>query len=81
MVLGGESCEEFRVIYDHLLTHNDEFFVLKDFKAYLQAQKRIQELYSDQKKWLSMCITNTAYSGFFSLVIVLLMNIQQVFGT
>jgi starch phosphorylase len=62
----GESCEEFRVIYDHLLTHNDEFFVLKDFKAYLQAQKRIQELYSDQKKWLSMCITNTAYSGFFS---------------
>ena len=30
------------------------------------AQERINELYKDKAKWLSMCITNTAMSGYFT---------------
>ncbi|HHY05449.1 MAG TPA: glycogen/starch/alpha-glucan phosphorylase [Clostridia bacterium] len=62
----GVPKDEFMVIYEHLLTYNDEFFVLKDLGAYIKAQERIEELYKDKVKWLKMCITNVAYSGFFS---------------
>ncbi|MGI6588423.1 MAG: glycogen/starch/alpha-glucan phosphorylase [Peptococcia bacterium] len=62
----GVPQEEFMVIYEHLLNYNDEFFVLKDLGAYIKAQERIDDLYKDRAKWLKMCITNVAYSGFFS---------------
>ena len=62
----GVPKDEFMVVYEHLLTYNDEFFVLKDLGAYIKAQERIEELYKDKVKWLKMCITNVAYSGFFS---------------
>lgn len=58
--------EEFRSLYENLLYHNDEFFVLKDFESYRDAQSRIEELYRDRNRWLRMCINNTAHSGKFS---------------
>jgi starch phosphorylase len=62
----GPDKEEFMVIYDHLLTYNDEFFVLKDFCSYVVAQEKIDELYSNRQKWLQMGITNVAHAGVFS---------------
>ena len=62
----GTPREEFMVIYEHLLNHNDEFFVLKDFCSYLSAQEKINELYSEREKWLKMSITNVAHAGVFS---------------
>lgn len=58
--------EKFRIIYDEILNRRDEYFVLKDFKPYLEASKKIEELYLDQKKWAKMCLINIAYSGYFS---------------
>lgn len=58
--------EEFRLIYDHLLTDNDQYFVLKDFKSYANAQHQVNGLYEDRDKWLKMCIHNIAHSGKFS---------------
>lgn len=58
--------EKFKTVYEHLLTYNDEFFVLKDFDSYLKAQDRVDSLYRDFSKWQSMSIINIAHSGIFS---------------
>lgn len=57
---------EFMSIYDSLLAHNDEFFVLKDFDAYVKAQSEIDRLYRQKSTWQQMSITNIANSGIFS---------------
>ena len=62
----GVSNYEFRNIYDSLLINNDEYFVLKDFDAYVKAQNKIDLLYRDKAKWNQMCIVNIAKSGAFS---------------
>ena len=42
-LINGKYCRDkdrFRSIYENLLTYNDEFFVLKDFDSYLNAQEK-----------------------------------------
>jgi starch phosphorylase len=58
--------DEFVNIRRSLLDYNDEFFVLKDFDGYLAAQRRVDELYRDRKRWLAMSAVNIARSGAFS---------------
>ncbi|AYE34200.1 glycogen/starch/alpha-glucan phosphorylase [Clostridium septicum] len=58
--------EKFRVIYQSLLNYNDEFFVLKDFDAYIRAQERVDNLYNDMYNWQKICGVNIAHSGIFS---------------
>ncbi len=57
---------EFMDIYNHLLLHNDEYFVLKDFNDYTEAHKWADELYRQKTKWTRMSISNIAHSGVFS---------------
>lgn len=57
---------EFPYIFDSLVTHNDEFFVLKDFDAYIKAQSEATKLYKDIDKWSVMSAMNIAHSGCFS---------------
>lgn len=58
--------EEFLPIVERLLRFNDEFFVLKDFESYSDAQERIGLYYRDKRHWMKMSITNIACSGVFS---------------
>lgn len=58
--------EEGREIYNSLITYNDEFFVLRDFENYMQAQKKINDLYIDKNHWNKMGLINIANSGIFS---------------
>ncbi len=58
--------EEFADLYDCLLLHNDEFFVLEDFETYAAAQEQIDLLYKDVSRWRRMCIQNIAHAGEFS---------------
>jgi starch phosphorylase len=58
--------EEFRPIYNSLLYQNDEFFVLKDFAAYIDAQALLESNFNNQAKWRKMSIHNIARSGTFS---------------
>ncbi|HEY5563669.1 MAG TPA: glycogen/starch/alpha-glucan phosphorylase [Clostridiaceae bacterium] len=60
------SPSEFDVIYDSLIAHNDEYFVLKDFDSYVTAQARIDSLYRQKSKWQEMSIINVGSSGVFS---------------
>lgn len=58
--------EEGRVIFDSLVNHNDDYFLLKDFDSYVNAQNRIDQLYQDQTKWQQKSLLNIASSGPFS---------------
>lgn len=60
------SHSEFKNIHDSLLMFNDEYFVLKDFDAYIKAHERVDSLYRNKAKWNEMCIMNIAHSGVFS---------------
>ena len=57
---------EFMSIYDSLIPHNDEFFVLKDFDSYVRAQSEIDRLFRQKSMWQKMAIVNIAKSGIFS---------------
>ena len=57
---------DFWGIYDALLQHNDEYFVLRDFDAYMKAWHGLDRIYSDSARWGSMSLTNIAKSSFFS---------------
>ncbi len=57
---------DFWGIYDALLQHNDEYFVLRDFDAYMKAWKGLDQIYTDTARWGSMSLTNIAKSAFFS---------------
>ncbi len=74
MLINGtldDDTELFREIYDALLngyngSRPDEYFVLKDFASYAEAQKKVDEVYKDKEKWAKMAILNVAHSGKFS---------------
>jgi len=57
---------EFPNIYDSLITYNDEFFVLRDFDAYVNAHENVKDAYADRRLWQEMSAKNIASSGIFS---------------
>ncbi|MFB4163694.1 glycogen/starch/alpha-glucan phosphorylase [Alteribacillus sp. JSM 102045] len=62
----GSDEKDFKDIYYNLLSHNDEFFVLKDFNSYEETQEMVDQTYRNQQKWMTMSISNIAHSGKFS---------------
>ena len=63
--------ELFRDIYNSLLNtlssdRADTYFILKDFRMYADAQKRVDEAYRDEQWWAKAAMLNTACSGKFS---------------
>ncbi|WP_294339498.1 glycogen/starch/alpha-glucan phosphorylase [Clostridium sp.] len=63
--------ELFRDIYNSLLnTKNsakaDTYFILKDFRSYAEAQKRVEAAYRDEAWWARAAMLNTASAGKFS---------------
>jgi starch phosphorylase len=63
--------ELFRPLYNSLLnTQNtskaDTYFILKDFKSYAEAQRKVQEAFADRDKWAKMAMLNVASSGKFT---------------
>lgn len=66
-----EDPERFREIYDSLLNTNssdraDTYFILKDFRSYADAQKRVEEAYRDASGWAKSAILNVSNVGKFS---------------
>lgn len=66
-----ENPELFREIYNSLLDSNggeraDQYFILKDFRSYEAAQKRVEEAYRDQTRWAKSAILNVASTGKFT---------------
>ena len=57
---------QFDDIYRALTQNGDYFMVLKDFKSYIDACMKCENLYSDGDKFAKMQIHNIAMSGHFS---------------
>ncbi len=62
----SNNMDEFRLIYNDLMTKNDEFFVMADFNSYLDAQGKVEARYRDTHKWARTMLINIAKSGYFS---------------
>lgn len=63
--------ELFRDLYNSLLNtqctqYADTYFILKDFRSYIDAQRRVMEAYKNQDEWAKSAILNVAHSGKFS---------------
>jgi starch phosphorylase len=56
----------FRPIIDSLLYQGDKFFVLADFKAYIEAQDLVSDAYKNRDLWTRKSIINVANMGKFS---------------
>ncbi|MCI9339920.1 MAG: glycogen/starch/alpha-glucan phosphorylase [Dorea sp.] len=65
------NSEMYRDLYNSLLTTKggnraDMYFILKDFRAYAEAQEKVEEVYRDKERWAKMALLNTACCGKFS---------------
>lgn len=58
--------KEGREIFDSLILYNDEYFLLRDFNSYCEAQAKIDLAYKDRKRWEKISLINIANAGQFS---------------
>jgi glycogen phosphorylase len=56
----------FRPIWHTLLDGGDYYMLMADFAAYVDAQKKVEELYRNPSEWYKMAIINMARIGKFS---------------
>ena len=66
-----ENLDLFREIYNSLLEKTsferaDQYFILKDFRSYEAAQKKVEEAYRDEERWAKMAMLQVAKCGKFS---------------
>jgi starch phosphorylase len=57
--------ELFQPLVDSLLSH-DPFFVLADYRSYVDCQALVSQAYRDSERWTRMSINNVARMGKFS---------------
>ena len=67
----AEDKELFRHLYNSLLntlstSKADTYFILKDFRSYAEAQKRVEAAYKNTAGWAKSAILNVASSGKFT---------------
>ncbi len=60
----------YREIYTSFLIPSygraDQYFILKDFRSYAEAQAKVNRAYADRKHWAQMALLNVANVGKFS---------------
>lgn len=67
----ADDPDRFRTLYNSLLntistSKADTYFILKDFKAYAEAQKKVEAAYRKEADWAKSAILNVACCGKFS---------------
>ncbi|MBQ8822488.1 MAG: glycogen/starch/alpha-glucan phosphorylase [Lachnospiraceae bacterium] len=67
----AQDKELFRHLYNSLLntmstSKADTYFILKDFRSYAEAQKKVDAAYKNTKGWAKSAILNVASSGKFT---------------
>lgn len=63
--------ELFRTLYNSLLNTKstdkaDRYFILKDFRSYAEAQKKVEKAYRNTQGWAKSALLNTAHVGKFT---------------
>ena len=64
-VFSPDDPNRFTSLVDGLYQH-DWFMVAGDFDAYAQAQREIDQIWTDEQSWFSKAVRNTARMGWFS---------------
>ena len=67
----SQDTELFRHLYNSLLNTQstdkaDRYFILKDFRSYAEAQKKVSEAYQNEAAWAESAILNVASAGKFT---------------
>ena len=62
-------------LYDH-----DWFMVARDFDAYAAAQRQVDDIWNNPRKWYSMAIRNTAHVSFFSSDRTIRQYAEEIWG-
>ena len=62
-------------LYDH-----DWFMVARDFDAYAAAQRHVDDVWINPRKWYSMAIRNTAHVSFFSSDRTIRQYAEEIWG-
>ena len=55
-----------RELNTYVTSKADTYFILKDFRSYAEAQKRVEEAYKNTSWWAEAAIRNVANVGKFS---------------
>ena len=70
----------YQPIYDALIDHGDRYFLLADFRDYVEAQQTVDETYRDPDRWARMCIMNIANMGAFSSDRTIRQYAEEIWG-
>ena len=62
-------------LYDH-----DWFMVARDFDSYATAQRQVDSVWQDSRKWYSMAIRNTAHMSWFSSDRTIRQYAEEIWG-
>ncbi len=67
----AQDTELFRPLYNSLLNTQstskaDTYFILKDFRSYAEAQRKVEAAYKDEEGWAKSAILNVASCGKFT---------------
>jgi starch phosphorylase len=71
----------FKPILNGLLEHGDRYLVLADYRSYVDAQDRVDELYRDRDEWTRRSILNAASMGKFSSDRAIMEYVDNIWGT
>jgi len=56
----------FMDIFDNLTRHGDPYFYMADYRPYIEAQQKVEELFRNPDAWAEKAILNVARMGWFS---------------
>ncbi len=70
----------FEPVLDALFRKGDYFLVLADFTAYMEAQRKAEELYRDPDAWYRKALLNVARMGYFSSDRTILNYAEEIWG-
>jgi starch phosphorylase len=62
----GADAAKLTEVWSAIMEHGDRYMHLADFRPYLEAQLRVDELYRDRRAWAAAAIRNVAAMGYFS---------------
>ena len=72
--------DKFRMIFDEIMNNRDNYFILKDFDSYVEAQEKVEKLYKNKLGWQRMCLMNIANSGKFSSDRTIKQYAEEIWG-
>ncbi|NND96811.1 MAG: glycogen/starch/alpha-glucan phosphorylase [Pirellulaceae bacterium] len=85
MIGGGYFSPDNPYLFDPirraLLDDGDYYFVVADYRSYIEAQEEVGRVYLDQEEWTRRSILNTANMGKFSSDRAILEYAEKIWGT